>query len=299
MQKDNRPKIIAVVGPTASGKSGLAVEIAKKFNGEIISADSRQVYTGLNIGTGKITEKEMSGVPHHLLDIIGPKKQFTVSDFKILADKAIAEILSRGKLPIICGGTGFYIDSVTKNVLFPDVPVDKKLRQKLSKKTAVQLFEILKKTNPERAISIGQYNKVRLIRAIEITKTLGKIPPAKAEPIYEVLSVGIKTDKDALKEKIYNRLISRLKQGMIGEAKKLHTKGLSWKRMKELGLEYRALARHLSGELTETEMIERLNREICQYAKRQIQWWKRDKNIQWFPVEKTQQIYTAIKKFLK
>lgn len=299
MERADKPKIIAVVGPTASGKSGLAVQLAKKYNGEVISADSRQVYVGLNIGTGKITKKEMSGVPHHLLDITNPKKRFTVSMYKEFADKAIMEILSRGKLPIICGGTGFYIEAVVKNILLPDVPVNKELRDKLSEKTASQLFETLKKLDPERALAIGQHNKVRLIRAIEIVKTLGKVPPIKTEPKYEVLSIGIKIEKDVLKEKIYKRLISRIKQGLINEAKKLHTNGLSWKRMKELGLEYRVLACHLSGEITKQEMIDQLNREIYQYAKRQIQWFKRDQNIQWFPIEKTQKINSAIKKFLK
>lgn len=294
-----RPKIIAVVGPTASGKSGLAVEIAKKYNGEVVSADSRQVYVGLNIGTGKITKKEMSGVPHHLLDVANPKNRFTVSLYKELADKAIANILNRGKLPIICGGTGFYIDAVVKNILLPNVPVNIKLREKLSKKTALQLFEQLKKLDEERALAIGQYNKIRLIRAIEIVKTLGKVPPIKTEPKYEVLSIGIKTEKDVLKEKIQVRLISRIKQGMINEAKKLHTAGLSWKRMKELGLEYRALAYHLTGELTKQEMIDLLNREIYQYARRQIQWFKRDQNIQWVEINETEKIKTAINKFLK
>lgn len=294
-----RPKIIAVVGPTASGKSDLAVEIAKKHNGEVVSADSRQVYVGLNIGTGKITKKEMAGVPHHLLDVANPKNRFTVSTYKELADKAIADILSRGKLPIICGGTGFYIESVVKNVLLPDVPVNIKLREKLSKKTAPQLFEMLKKLDTDRALAIGQHNKVRLIRAIEIVQTLGKVPPLKTEPKYEVLSIGIKTEKNILKEKINARLISRIKQGMIGEAKKLHVVGLSWKRMKELGLEYRALAQHLSEEITKQEMIDQLSREIYQYARRQIQWFKRDQNIHWFEVDQTDKIDTTVKKFLK
>ena len=298
MKRESKPKIIAVVGPTASGKSGLAVLIAKKFNGEIVSADSRQVYKGLNIGTGKITKKEMGGVPHHLLDVANAKDRFTVSLYKELADKAIEEILSCGKLPIICGGTGFYIDAVTKNVLLPDVPVDQKLREKLSKKTALQLFEQLKKLDKKRALAIGEHNKIRLIRAIEIVKTLGEVPSIKTEPKYKVLSIGIQIEKDALKERIYKRLIARLKQGMIAEANKLHHAGLSWKRMKELGLEYRVLARHLSGELTKEQMTEQLNREINQYARRQIQWWKRDQSIQWFPLEKTRQIYDAAKKFL-
>jgi len=295
----DKPKVIAIVGPTASGKSGLAVEIARKYNGEVISADSRQVYVGLNIGTGKITKKEMLGVLHHLLDVANPKNRFTVSMYKDLADKAIAEILSRGKLPIICGGTGFYIDAVVKNVLLPDVPVNEKLREKLSRKTALQIFEMLKKLDGKRALAIGQHNKVRLIRAIEIVTEIGKVPPIKTKPKYNVLSIGIKTEKDVLKEKIHTRLISRIKQGMIAEAEKVHKKGLSWKRMEELGLEYRALARHLSGETTRQEMIEQLNREIYQYAKRQMQWFKRDQNIQWFPIKKTRQIDIAVKNFLR
>ena len=299
MQKQVKPKIIAVVGPTASGKSALAVELARKFNGEVISADSRQVYIGLNIGTGKITKKEMLGVPHHLLDVANPKKRFTVDLYKKLADKTIAEILSRGKLPIICGGTGFYIEAVVKNVLLPDVPVDMKLRTKLFKKTSEQLFEILKKLDEKRALAIDPRNKIRLIRAIEIVKTLGKVPPIISEPKYNTLTIGIKTEKEDLKQKIYARLISRIKQGMINEAKKLHTKGLSWKRMEELGLEYRCLALHLQKKLTKDEMIERLNREIYQYSKRQIQWFKRDQNILWLPAKKAKNIFSAVGKFVK
>ena len=171
--KNRLPKIIAIVGPTASGKSDLAVKIARKYNGEIISADSRQVYRGLNIGTGKITKHEMLGVPHHLLDVADPKKRFTVADFKTLADKAIADISSRGKLPIICGGTGLYIDILTSGFVLPDVPPNPTLRKKLGQKTAAQLFVILKKLDPKRAENIDQTNSVRLIRAIEIAKVFG------------------------------------------------------------------------------------------------------------------------------
>ncbi len=285
MKKPSKlPKILAIVGPTASGKSALAVNLAKTFNGEVISADSRQVYVGLDIGTGKITTKEMFGIPHHLLDVADPKKQFTVSDYKKLADQAIADVLARGKLPILCGGTGFYIEAVAKNVLLPDVPVNPDLRKKLSKKTAAQLFTILKKLDPKRAEAVGRYNGVRLIRAIEIAKTLGKVPPVTAQPKYHVITIGLKVEKEKLKKKIHNRLISRIKNGMISEAKKLHQKGLSWKRMNELGLEYRALALHLTGKLTEQQLIETLDRQIYQYARRQTQWFKRDKSIIWFEV---------------
>ena len=139
-----KPKILVILGPTASGKTALSVELAKKFNGEIISADSRQVYKGMDVGTGKVTKREMKGIPHHLLDVADPRKRFTVADFKRQAEKAINEILSRGKLPIICGGTGYYIQAVVDGITPPEVPPDKKLRSELEKKSADELFKILK-----------------------------------------------------------------------------------------------------------------------------------------------------------
>ena len=292
------PKIIAIIGPTASGKSDLAVKIAKRYKGEVISADSRQVYRGLNIGTGKITKKEMLGVPHHLLNIAETKKRFTVSDYKILADKTIAEIISRGKLPIICGGTGFYIDTVANNMTLPDVAPNKILRKQLGSKSATMLFKMLSKIDEKRAQSIGEHNKVRLIRAIEIAKTLGNIPEAKIEKKYNTLFIGIKIEKDKLKENILNRLISRMKQGMAKEAKKLHNAGLSYKRMHELGLEYRHLSLLLQDKITKQEFIEKLNTDIWHYARRQIQWFKRNKNIQWFSLTEKTKIKSAIKNFL-
>ena len=293
-------KIIAIVGPTASGKSDLAVKIALKYNGEIISADSRQVYRGLNIGTGKITKNEMCGVPHHLLDVADPKKRFTVSDFKMLADKAIADISSRGKLPIICGGTGFYIDILTSGSVLPDVPPNKKLRENIGKKSAGEIFEILKKLDPKRAENIDKNNIVRLIRAIEIAKALGAVPPlvTNTENKYQTLFIGIKIDKEKLKVKILKRLNSRLEQGMIDEAKKLHIAGLSWRRMHELGLEYRYLAQLLRGKISKPEFITKLNTEIWHYARRQIQWFKRNQKIHWFALTEKAKINTTIKKFV-
>jgi tRNA dimethylallyltransferase len=299
MNKVAQPKIIAVVGQTASGKSALAVLLAKKFNGEIISADSRQVYSGLNIGTGKITKKEMSGIPHHLLDVYNPKKRFTVDLYKKLADEVILEILSRGKLPIICGGTGFYVDAVVKNIILPNVPVNAKLRNQLSKKTSEQVYNILQKLDAQRAQTIGKFNKVRLIRAIEIAKSLGKVPQLKSEPLYNTLTIGIKVNENTLKEKIKERLLSRINQGMIKEAKDLQKAGLSWKRMDELGLEYRALSQHLQGKISKLEMIDQLNHAIWQYARRQNQWFKRDKSIKWFDLKNMGRIDQTILKFLK
>ncbi|MCX6747919.1 MAG: tRNA (adenosine(37)-N6)-dimethylallyltransferase MiaA, partial [Candidatus Nomurabacteria bacterium] len=178
-----KPKVIVILGATSTGKSDLAVLLATtifKKKAEIISADSRQVYKGLDLGTGKITKKEMRGIPHHLLDVVNPKKTFTVTEFKKLADKKIKQILVRGNVPILCGGTGFYIDTVVNNVVFPEVPPNEELRKKLEQKNKEELFEILEKLDQQRAKDIKDKNelnnKVRLIRAIEIATSLGNVP---------------------------------------------------------------------------------------------------------------------------
>ncbi len=294
-------KVIVILGPTATGKSDLAVEIAKKYNGEVISADSRQVYKGLDIGTGKITKKEMRGVPHYLLDMVSPKKTFTVSDWKKAAEKAMKDITSRGKLPIICGGTGFYIDSVVSGIVLPEVAPNTELRKKLEKKTVIELHSMLKKIDPERAENIDSKNPVRLIRAIEIAKALGKVPALTKDTsntAYSFLQIGLTLPENELKEKIKIRLKSRLKKGMIAEAENLHKAGLSFKRMRELGLEYRYLADLISEKIDRKEFEMKLTTEIWQYVKRQITWFKRDKNIEWFSPLQKAQIEKTVQKFL-
>lgn len=281
MTKD---KVLVIVGPTASGKSDLAVRLAKKFGGEIISADSRQVYKGLNIGTGKITKKEMMGIPHHLLDVAEPKNQFTASEFALKATEAIEAIKAREAVPIIAGGTGFYIDTLSGTTSLPDVPPNPKLRKKLSAKSADELFEILKKKAPRRAKTIDKHNKVRLIRALEIVAVLGSVPVLKPES-YKLeaknfVFIGLKPDD--LDERIAKRLKKRL-PGIIREAKKLFKLNkLTYKRMHELGLEYRYAGLHLQGKITKKEMGEKLFTEIRHYAKRQMTWFKRNKKIKWF-----------------
>ncbi len=283
-----RPKVIVILGQTATGKSALAVKISKVLavsgvESEVISADSRQVYKGLNIGTGKITKKEMREVAHHLLDVVDPKKKFTVLEYQRLAIYAMAEITKRGKVPIICGGTGFYIDAITKGIVFPEVPPNNKLRKILEKKSLPALFNILEKLDPVRAENIDQKNKVRLIRAIEIAKALGKVPRAEATPPpYRFIKIGLYLPEDKLKKKIEARLMARL-AGMIREAKKLK---LPKKRMHELGLEYRYLSLYLESKITKQEMLEALKTEIYRYAKRQMTWFKRDKSIKWFDASK-------------
>jgi tRNA dimethylallyltransferase len=295
----NLPKLIVVLGPTASGKSDLAVELAKKFNGEIISADSRQVYKGMDLGTGKITEKEMKGVTHHLLDVYSPKKVFTVAEYKKLADSAIQDILKRNKIPIICGGTGFYIDAVVSGQSFPEVLANPKLRKELESKSLEELQKTLKKIDSERFETVDTKNKVRLVRAIEIATELGNVPKIKTENRYGALYIGINWPKEVLRERIYTRIISRISDGMIEEIERLHTEGLSWKRMFSLGLEYRHISLFLQGKLTKEEMIKTLHTKICQFAKRQITWFKRNKKIIWLEPEKPEEAEEAIRLFLK
>ncbi|MFA6514767.1 MAG: tRNA (adenosine(37)-N6)-dimethylallyltransferase MiaA [Candidatus Paceibacterota bacterium] len=299
-------KIIVILGQTSTGKSDFAVEIAKQIGGEIISADSRQVYKGMDLGTGKITKKEMRGVPHYLLDVASPSRVFSVSDFKKQAKKKIKEIIKRNKIPIICGGTGFYIGAITNNVTFPEVPPNKKLRIMLEKKTTEQLFEILKKLDKERAKNIDKKNRVRLIRAIEIAKALGKVPRLSHrsdlwESKFEIIKIGLTLPPEILKERIKTRLLTRIKKGMIKEIESLHKNGLSWKRMENLGLEYRYTSLYLEGKLQKEEMIEKINTETWHYAKRQNTWFKRDQDIIWINPTKNKGknlVFREVKKFL-
>lgn len=278
----NHKKLVVIVGPNASGKSDLAVKLAKKFNGEVVSADSRQVYKGMDIGTGKITKEEMQGIPHYLLDVASPKRRFSVAQYQKKAIEAIKKIQRKGKLPILCGGTGFYVQAVVDGLVFPKVKPDWKLRKKLEQKSAKELYKYLKKLDPERAKTIEKDNKRRLIRAIEIVLKTGKpVPKLKKQKLFDVLMIGIKRDKKELKERIRKRLLKRLKQGMIEEVKKLKESGLSWKRLEEFGLEYRWIARYLQGKIDYQEMIKKLQKDIEDFAKRQMTWFKRDKRIKW------------------
>lgn len=300
--KNEKLKIIVICGPTAVGKSALAIRLARRFNGEIISADSRQVYRGLDIGTGKITKKEMAGIPHYMIDIADPKKRFTVVEFQKMAREKIGEIFSRGKVPIICGGTGFYISAFLGNETIPDVPPNLKLRERLEKKTVSKLFRILQKLDPRRAKDIDKNNKRRLIRAIEIAQTLGKVPDLQpttnCRQPYKTLLVGITLPPEKLREKINIRLFARIRLGMIAEAKKMHRQGLSWKRMDELGLEYRYLAKYLNNKILKEEMVEKLETEIWHYARRQMTWFRRDKKIKWFSPNEYGKVEKIVKKFL-
>jgi tRNA dimethylallyltransferase len=279
-------KIIVIVGPTASGKSAYAVKLAKRIGGEVISADSRQVYKGLDIGTGKITKKEMQGVSHHLLDVLSPKKVFTANEFVIRGRRVLEDIINRGKTPIICGGTGFYIDALLGRIAMSKVPPNPKLRAQLEKKTTAHLFAMLKKLDARRARDIDPENPVRLIRAIEIARAIGHVPRSNPEPLpYSIEWIGIWMPREKLHARIHARLYARMKAGMLAEAKRLHAAGLSYKRMEQLGLEYRYLALYLQKKITKAEMMETLESHIRDYAKRQLQYWKRNKEIPWREVK--------------
>jgi tRNA dimethylallyltransferase len=294
----NIPKIIVILGQTSTGKSDFAVEIARKISGEVISVDSRQVYKGMDLGTGKITAKEMKGIPHHLLDVASPKKVFTVSDFKKLADKKIGETIKRGNVPILCGGTGFYIDAVISGIILPEVPPNTKLRASLATKSPLQLFNMLQKLDKARAENIDKRNPVRLIRAIEIAKALGKVPEITQSHMFETLKIGLTLPDNILRERINTRLDKRIKKGMLKEIENLHKQGISWKRMNDLGLEYRYGALYLQGKMTKAEMIEKLQTESWHYAKRQKTWFKRDKEIIWIDPRKAK-ILKKIESFLR
>ena len=273
--KMTKPKVIVVCGPTATGKTNHAIELAKEIGGEVISADSRQVYRGIDLLSGKVTKKEMGKIPHFLLDVASAKKQFSVVDFQKLGKRAIDDILARGKTPIICGGTGLYIDALIHDTVLPEVPPSKKLRDQLNKKSAEQLFAMLKKLDPNRAETIDSKNPVRLVRAIEIAKALGAVPQIKKTSPYKVEWTVTDFPDDVLKERINIRLLERIKQGMLREAKKLHESGVSYKRMEILGLECKSTAKYLQGKISKQEMIDELNREIWQYVKRQRTWFKK------------------------
>jgi len=278
-----KKKILVIVGPTASGKSELAVKLAKKFGGEIISADSRQVYRGLDIGTGKITRKEMGGVPHHLLDVADPKKVFSAADFKRLASNSLQYIVAKQKLPIVVGGTGFYIDALAGKVSLPPVPPNKLSRKKLEKLDNKRLFAMLEGKDPVRARSIDKNNKVRLIRALEIVESLGKVParqhsmPTNLEFIY----IGLKPTN--LEKRIENRVKNLFKNGLLKEIEKLKKAGVSEERLKEFGFDY------------DDPTYERVVSESIKYAKRQRTWFKRNKKIKWFTPDE----YGKIEKYVR
>lgn len=286
-----KQKVIVIVGPTSSGKSDLAVDIATKINmdankigvngAEIISADSRQVYKGFNLSSGKITKKEMKEIPHHMLNVASPKRTFTVVQFKKRAERIIKKLHEENKIPIICGGTGFWIDALIYDFSIPEINPNLKLRKKLSKLDTKELYKILKKIDKKRSEKIDIHNKRRLIRAIEITKELGYVPKLKKHNKYNTLTIGIMLDKNLLHKKIYERLVYRIQKGMIREIKHIHDSGISFNRLKKFGLEFKWISKYLNNEITKEKMIDGLYKDTKKYSKKQMIWFKRNKDILW------------------
>lgn len=293
-----RRKVVVILGPTASGKSDIAIRLARKFDGEIISADSRQIYRGMDLGTGKVTKKEQRLAKHWMLDIVNPSTRYNAAKFRKHADRIIRDILKRGKLPIICGGTGFWIKALVDNIAFPEVKPDEVLRNKLRNKTAEQLFAMLKKLDPKRAKSIDPHNKARLIRAIEICQAIGSVPEQKTQSVkHTFLQIGLAVPKDKLHQNIKLRLKKRFRQGMMAEVKKLHAQGVSWKRLESFGLEYCWIAKYLQNKISKEEMQEKLYFDIIHYAKRQMTWFQKDSRIKW--LKNCPTIQRAVGRFIK
>jgi tRNA dimethylallyltransferase len=313
-----RDKIIVILGPTSSGKSEVAIKLAKKFsakggpaygwNGaEIISADSRQVYRGMDIGTGKVPKSKCKsqnaklqfknekykvycsqGVAHYLIDIVSPKTIYNAAKFKNDASYVINYLHAKGKLPIICGGTGFWIKAIVDDINFPEVKPNRELRKRLEKESAEKLFRMLQKLDPERAKNIDAKNKVRLIRAIEICKAIGKVPKIIKHGTWNMehkfLQIGIDISKEQLHENIKKRLEKRFKAGIIKEVENLKKSGLSWKKIQSFGLGYYWIPLYLQGNLEKKELFEKVYQAEKDYAKRQMTWFKKDKRIIWLPV---------------
>lgn len=287
-------KIVVILGPTSSGKTGLAVDLAYEFKGEIVSADSRQVYRGMDIGTGKdlgeykiklkVKSRKLKVVKikHHLIDVVGPKSQFDLAKYQKLAFRAIEDILKRGKVPILAGGTGLYLQAIVDGYSLAQVKPDKKLRAKLEKKTAGELLTMLKKLDLKKAKGLNnsdKNNKRRLVRLIEVARQKETKFPAGnlvSKKNYKFLLIGLAVPKEVLHKRIYKRLINRLeKEGMVEEVKRLKKQGVSWKRLEDFGLEYKYVSWYLRGRLDYDDMVEKLNIAIRQYAKKQMTWFRR------------------------
>lgn len=297
MESGSRNKIIVILGPTSSGKSEIAIKLAQKFNGEIISADSRQIYRGMDIGTGKVSKDQQKSIKHWILNIVSPKTEYNAAKFKKDARKIIEDILNRKKLPIICGGTGFWIKAIVDNVNFPEVKPDKELRKILEKKSAEELFKTLQKLDLERANDIDAKNKVRLIRAIEICKAIGKVPKITIQDKkYDFFQIGIDMPKEKLHKKIKKRLEKRFEAGMIEEIKELHKQKLSWKKIQSFGLGYYWIPLYLRGKISKKDLFEKVLGAEKDYAKRQMTWFKKDKRIIW--LKNYKEIEKEVEKFV-
>ncbi len=272
-------KLIVICGTNASGKSGLGVELAARYGGEIVSADSRQVFKGLDLGSGKITPAEMRGVPHHLIDVCEPGEFFSMHDFQKLAYRAIDGIIARGRPSFLVGGTGLYVACVTEGYQMSDKAPDLEYREYLETFNTPQLYQMLTRALPDA--DVDPKNRNRVMRLLEKLHA-GDDAVAGRSPRYECLKLGVTWDRDTLRRRIDERLQRRLDAGMIDEVRGLLERGVSTQFLMKLGLEYRFITRYLTGEIgSEAEMTELLSTAIKQFAKRQMTWFRRDRDILW------------------
>jgi len=295
------PKLVVLLGLTASGKSGSGIALAQRFNGEIISADSRQVYRGLDIGTAKVTPAEQALVHHHVLDVADLREIYTVAQFQQDAIRAINDILKRGHQPFLVGGSPHYIQAVVDNLDIPHIEPQPELRAQLEKRPLPELLAQLEKLDPRSAIAIDRNNPRRVIRALEVCLISGKPfsqQRKKAEPLYQFLVLGIEWPREELYQRIDTRVDERMQQGMVQEVQRLLDEGISHERLEALGLEYRYITRLLRGEFkNEEEMVQRLKYAIHDFTRRQLTWFRKDKSILWVEREELGVIEEVVKKF--
>ena len=289
-----KPTVIVIGGPTASGKSNLAVELAKKIDGEIISADSMQIYKDMNIGTAKITEEEMQGIPHYMIDIVSPEERYSVSEYKKEAEKAIEEILKKGKMPIIVGGTGLYIESLIYGIEFQQEEFDEEYRKKLDniaeKEGREKLYEEAKIIDPKAMEKIRKNDRKRIIRVLEIyhktgkTKTEQEIESRKKEVKYNYKLFAINFDREKLYSRIEQRIDQMIENGLIQEVEDIKKKYNKFPTAMQ-GLGYKEVVEYLENKITKEEMLEKLKKETRHYAKRQLTWFRKYKEIIWLEGE--------------
>ncbi len=291
---ENKIPLISVTGPTASGKTKLGVSLAKHFDGEVISADSMQIYQGMDIATAKPTAEEMCGIPHHLIGFLPPDQTFSVAQFVDLAKAKIEDIHKRGKLPIIVGGTGLYVNSLLNNISFSENDSDEKLRAELREKAEKQgvmsLIEELREFDPDSAERIEPNNVKRVIRAIEVYRTTGITMTEQnrrsrlAESPYRAVKIGLKAqDRQFLYDRINMRVDIMVEQGLLEETEKVLSSDCSQTAEKAIG--YKELIPYFNGETTLENALEELRKQTRRYAKRQLTWFLRDEDIHWFNID--------------
>lgn len=283
-------KVIVICGPTASGKTKLSIELAKKINGEIVSCDSMQIYKDMNIGTAKPTFEEMQGIKHYLIDFISPDKRYSVAEYKIDAEKAIEEILNKGKIPIVVGGTGLYIDTIIYGIEYPKIEFDEKYRKELEarekKEGLIKLYEEAKQIDEEAIKKISINDKKRILRILEIYHATGKnkteqeIISREKGPKFDYKVFAINMDREKLYERINKRVDIMIDNGLIDEVKKLLNKYKEFPTAMQ-GLGYKEVKEYLENKISKEEMIDKIKQESRRYAKRQITWFKKNKQTIW------------------